>query len=103
MGDLVKYLQDPTDPDDQIMVKFFNPLKVVGRGAFSVVLAAFDKLAQAEVAIKIIDKSSFKQSSIELLKKEASILNKLNHPNIIRMKMVYKYKEIYYLQSKETN
>ncbi len=43
--ELNKYLQDPTDPDDQIMVKFFDPVKIVGKGAFSVVLAAFDKLA----------------------------------------------------------
>lgn len=42
------------------MVKFFKPIKIIGKGAFSVVLAAYDKLAQLEVAIKIIDKSSFR-------------------------------------------
>lgn len=70
------------------MNSFFTPTRILGHGAFSTVISAYDKLSECPVAIKILSKSSFKKSQVEMLRRESTILNKLNHPNIVRMKMV---------------
>lgn len=70
------------------MINYFTPVKILGKGAFCTVISAHDKLSDSQVAIKILSKSGFKKSQVDMLRKESIILNRLNHPNIVRMKMV---------------
>lgn len=70
------------------MTKFYRPERVLGIGAFSIVIKAYDSLSNKTVAIKILEKSLQNSMSLEILKKEAEILDQLNHPNIPRLYMV---------------
>lgn len=41
-----KYLLDEDDPDDDIMIKFFEPIKIIGKGAFSTVIEAIERISK---------------------------------------------------------
>ena len=43
--ELNKFLIDGTEPDDEVMLKFFITLGILGIGAFSTVLSAYDRLS----------------------------------------------------------
>ena len=43
--ELNKYLIDRTEPDDDVMLKFFITLGILGIGAFSTVISAYDRLS----------------------------------------------------------
>jgi calcium-dependent protein kinase len=58
------------------------------RGGFSVVVKARHKITGKHVAIKIIDKKAL-GSEWETLKREITIMSKLNHPNIIELYDVF--------------
>lgn len=73
------------------MIKFFRPEQVLGLGAFSIVIKAYDILSHKNVAIKILEKALHNAMCLEILKKEAEILDQLNHPNIPRFYMVSAY------------
>ena len=48
------------------------------------------------VAIKVLDKDQMKYD-IELLKEEVAVLNKLDHPNIVKYYETYNYYKFIYL------
>jgi serine/threonine protein kinase len=43
------------------MSKFFHSRKLLGEGAFSTVIRAYDTLSSKEVAIKILDKNQIEK------------------------------------------
>ena len=64
----------------------FNIIKLLGSGAFSKVYLAQHKKTKAKYAIKIIDKrDSDNISEKEYFKREAEIMYKINHPNIVKL------------------
>ena len=59
---------------------------VIGRGGLSTVYKARHKAAERIAAVKILHEDySNTEESIERFKREAVIINKLNHPNIVHM------------------
>ena len=57
--------------------------EIVGKGKFSVVYCAYDKINKRKVAIKRIDKTILKLSELELIKTEIDILKICQHPYVI--------------------
>ena len=57
--------------------------EVVGKGKFSIVYYAYDKINKRKVAIKRIDKTILKLSELELIKTEIDILRICQHPYVI--------------------
>jgi calcium-dependent protein kinase len=58
--------------------------KFLGKGTFGTVFLGVDIRNNDEIAIKIINKTLVKKHITEMIK-ECNILNKLNHPNIIKI------------------
>ena len=61
--------------------------EVIGEGGFGEVLKGVDKVTGDEVALKFFDKRKTKDSSQrKLFQKEVDLLEKLDHPNIIKIR-----------------
>ena len=58
-------------------------IETLGKGSFGIVLHVFDNKLKMDMALKVIDKTGKKNSYINKMKEEISILRKLNHPNIV--------------------
>ena len=59
---------------------------ILGKGTFSKVKLAFNKISNEKVAIKIIDKQfTLNKNNYERIKREISILKSSYHPNIIKV------------------
>ena len=86
-------------PDKEIYNKWVDALKlamnykdvldqyefkeVIGKGKFSIVYYAYDKINKRKVAIKRIDKTILKLPELELIKTEIDILRICQHPYVI--------------------
>lgn len=77
-----------TDYDVQLFNSRYQYIKFLGKGSFASVVQAIDK-EKRHFAIKIINKNQHKNSLSQLIK-EAEILEKLDHPNVIKF---YSYME----------
>ncbi|TPX33575.1 hypothetical protein SmJEL517_g03569 [Synchytrium microbalum] len=77
---------DTTNPDINI-ASIGNYLfqKTVGEGNFAKVKLAKHKLTGAEVAIKIIDKTTLDEKKLSKLYREVRIMKMLHHPNIVKL------------------
>jgi calcium/calmodulin-dependent protein kinase I len=71
----------------------------LGKGSFSVVLRAINKVTKEEVAIKVIQKSvvAVDEKTRKRLATEVEILRKVNHPNIIPLKDIIDTSDKLYL------
>ena len=59
---------------------------IIGKGSFSKVKLAINKITKEKVAIKIIDKKFIlKKNNSERIKREISILKNTSHQNIIKV------------------
>jgi serine/threonine protein kinase len=58
----------------------------IGEGAFSTVHRGLFKPTGEIIAVKILKEERCTPKVIESVKKEANILNKLDHPNVIKVK-----------------
>ena len=64
----------------------FTIIKELGGGSFSKVYLAQHNITQAQYAIKAIDKRNQENmSEKEYLRREAEIMYRINHPNIIKL------------------
>jgi len=60
--------------------------KQIGQGAYATVRTAFDKQLNVKVALKIYDKSKlFEPQRQKSVQREMKILEKLDHPNIVKL------------------
>ena len=62
--------------------------KVLGEGAFCTVFQAIDKETGEQIAVKVIKRKTLHKEAVELLKQEASLLQEMDHQNIVRFKHV---------------
>ncbi|PWN28014.1 Pkinase-domain-containing protein [Jaminaea rosea] len=74
--------------------KKYNVLStVLGQGSFAVVKEVVEKATGEHRALKIIAKRPLKENSENMLKEEIKILERVEHPNIIKMWDLYETKE----------
>ncbi|KAM8866661.1 serine/threonine-protein kinase NIM1 [Synchiropus picturatus] len=66
-------------------IGFYKIRGEIGCGNFSHVKLGIHALTKDKVAIKILDKTKFDQKTQRLLSREISSMEKLHHPNIIRL------------------
>ena len=74
---------DKNDYNDKFS-DFYIYITTLGSGSFGKVIHAIDRLTGEEIAVKVIEKKTVKQGRIAELKKEAEILESLDHPNIVK-------------------
>ena len=77
--------------------KYIYSTKPIGKGAFSKVYKGLDTEIDEVVAIKVINKTKFKDSLLKRLQKEIILLSKLNHPNIAKLKQFIQDDNYFYL------
>ncbi|CAD8203769.1 unnamed protein product [Paramecium pentaurelia] len=64
----------------------YEPRQMLGKGAFAIVISAFDKVKRSNVAIKIVEKKLYKSKEQEdAIRQEALTLQTLFHKNIIQI------------------
>ncbi|PRD29536.1 UNVERIFIED_CONTAM: Serine/threonine-protein kinase NIM1 [Trichonephila clavipes] len=66
-------------------ISFYRLYRDVGKGNFSKVKMAVHYLTKEKVAVKIIDKTKLQPKSKQMLSKEISAMESIQHPHIIRL------------------
>ncbi|GFT27465.1 hypothetical protein NPIL_127861 [Nephila pilipes] len=66
-------------------ISFYRLYRDVGKGNFSKVKMAVHYLTKEKVAVKIIDKTKLQPKSKQMLCKEISAMESIQHPHIIRL------------------
>ncbi|KAJ3358794.1 MAP microtubule affinity-regulating kinase 1 [Kappamyces sp. JEL0680] len=91
--------KDDTSNPDVTLPGIGNYLfqKTVGEGNFAKVKLATHKITGAEVAIKVIDKTTLDEKKIGKLYREVRIMKMLHHPNIIKLYEVIETKYTVFL------
>ncbi|VDN59851.1 unnamed protein product, partial [Dracunculus medinensis] len=77
--------------------------KTIGKGNFAVVRLAKHRIANAEIAIKIVDKNFIDEENLLKLEREISILKILSHPHIIKLYEIIRSDNYIYLVTEYAN
>ena len=64
-------------------------VETIDHGSFGTVIHVIEISSNKDMAIKVINKSGAKLSSINKMKEEISILRQLNHKNIVNFFMIF--------------
>lgn len=79
------------------MHKHYEIKEVLGTGAFATVKRAVKKSDKSEYAIKIIDKAKLNKEELAVIHDEVDIMQKVNHPNCVKMYELYDTKKKLYM------
>ncbi|KAL7070169.1 hypothetical protein ACQ4LE_010580 [Meloidogyne hapla] len=71
--------------------------RILGRGNFAQVRMAYHEIANAKVAMKIVDKRSLDAENLAKIEREIKILQKLNHPFIVKLYEVIRTNRYLYI------
>ncbi|KAJ3146564.1 MAP/microtubule affinity-regulating kinase 3 [Irineochytrium annulatum] len=89
---------DTTNPDVHLAsIGNYHFQKTVGEGNFAKVKLAKHKLTGAEVAIKVIDKTTLDEKKLGKLYREVRIMKMLHHPHIVKLYEVIETKHTVFL------
>jgi calcium/calmodulin-dependent protein kinase I len=70
---------------------------VLGQGAFSTVKMATSKINGEKFAVKVVNRASLPKDDEEALKSEVEILQKIKHPNIVKLVDFFEEEKTYYV------
>lgn len=68
---------------DKIPDSRYEVIKKLGRGGTGTVLLCYDTVEKREVAIKILSDSEVPENDLKRFQREALLISRLHHPNII--------------------
>ncbi|CAD8181945.1 unnamed protein product [Paramecium octaurelia] len=85
MSKLSELLIDQEERQPNFITQYCKALRILGKGAFSTVVEIQNLMTNKRAALKIIEKSNFNTLQLDVLRKEAQLLNQLNHQNIVRV------------------
>ena len=89
---------DSTDPKSfEYSYSFKKGVKSLGKGGFAHVEEAVNKYTKEAVAVKIIDVTSLSKRMINLIYSEVSIMQDLNHVNIVKCYDFYEKPKDFYV------
>jgi tRNA A-37 threonylcarbamoyl transferase component Bud32 len=92
-----EYYESEPDKDIPTALDFYQLKNCIGQGSFGKVYHAVSVLTGKDVAIKKFEKAEMStQDCQDKVLREASILNRLDHPNIARMLEVFENKGNYF-------
>lgn len=74
-----------TSPTEPLRIGHYELRQCIGRGGMGLVYRARDTKLEREVAIKCLRTELFEDHYVERFKREALLLAKLNHPNIVQI------------------
>ncbi len=95
--DIVQPVKAPNAGVNELKM-LYNIKNVLGSGSFGKVFLAENKADNSmKVAIKVISKSKLSQDEIESLHLEVAILQKVDHPNIVKYYETYEDEKFIYL------
>ncbi|CAH0474084.1 unnamed protein product [Peronospora belbahrii] len=90
--------RNPIDRTDHSKVTDFYILgNVIGSGSYSVVRESVQKSTKRKYAIKCMKRSELSKEDNEAIEAEVSILQQMNHPNIMTLEEFFIEPEYYYL------
>ena len=85
------------EQNKQKLEKKYDIIETLAKGAFGVVYKAKDRSTQQTVAIKIITKNKAKKSSMQQIQRELTILQTVNHPNVLKLIEFFETKSKVYI------
>eukprot|EP00954_Amorphochlora_amoebiformis_P026949 1382335-Amorphochlora_amoeboformis.AAC.1 len=77
--------------------KKYQAKDILGRGSFAVVKRAIRKSDGKELAVKIIKKTKLKQEELKIVHDEVHIMDKIRHPNCVRLEEIFETSKKLYL------
>lgn len=95
-GDASSVLRQLVTSQESIYDKYFVQDEVVGQGAFAVVKKAVERATGKTYAVKIINRRKV-MGNFDGVARELEVLQKLNHPRIVRLKGFFEDAENYYM------
>jgi len=86
-----------TTKKQPIIIENYKLLRPLEHGKFGVVFLGKHLLTGEKVAIKVIDKLQHKQRTLDEIKREAEIIKRLDHPNIIKVNQIIDTEKVFYI------
>lgn len=77
--------------------KKYTAKDILGRGSFAIVKRAVRKADKKDLAVKIIKKTKLKDEELEIVHEEVKIMDKINHPNCVRLVEIFETNKKLYL------
>tara|TARA_R110002050_G_scaffold168295_2_gene299464 strand:- start:1283 stop:1957 length:675 start_codon:yes stop_codon:yes gene_type:complete len=74
-----------------VVAKRYHPGDELGKGAFARVYRGLDITSGSVVAIKQVDKHPLSERDAERIRQELELLQRLDHPNIVKVHTYYSY------------
>ena len=84
--------------EEKDLLSEYNVMGVIGRGTFSIVKLAENKLTKEKVAIKMLQKRRIKtKEEFIRINREIEMLKSLNHPNVIKIHKILEDSKTFYI------
>jgi serine/threonine protein kinase len=97
VSDVTAIQFEENDGTEIAFTDLFEYRTSIGAGGFGFVVAALDKATGEEVALKLLFKDNASDKVIELFKKEASLIELFDHPNVVKFRFLKNFSNYLWL------